>query len=176
MDQKVKTYKQAWKRRIKRLYDRKAKQRHFAVNDIVYLFNPAMKVGLTKKFRQVWSGPYRITRRISEWNYEIMSQDGRKWVVHVNRIKIHFTKTSEGKTQSRAPRTSPEKGNEAPSCWWTRREWDKVLSVRAGVLKGCASAHQCAAKFLNCAARKGIGKVRIHKKVLCITYLSSVTY
>jgi hypothetical protein len=31
-------------------YDRKAKQRKFEVNDFVYLYNPAMKPGLSRKF------------------------------------------------------------------------------------------------------------------------------
>ena len=33
----------------KRFYDRKAKARHFDVNDLVYLYTTAMKAGLTKK-------------------------------------------------------------------------------------------------------------------------------
>ena len=32
----------------KRLYDRKAKSRGFAVQDLVYLYNPALKPGLTR--------------------------------------------------------------------------------------------------------------------------------
>ena len=32
-------------------YDRKAKQRKFEVNDLVYLYNPAMKPGLSRKFQ-----------------------------------------------------------------------------------------------------------------------------
>jgi hypothetical protein len=53
---------------------------------------------------------------------------------------------------------------------------DVRIVSNPGVLKGCASAHKCVAKFLDCAAKKGIGKVRTHKKGLCIKYLSSVTY
>jgi hypothetical protein len=34
----------------KRLYDRKAKTRKFEVQDLVYLYNPALKPGLSKKF------------------------------------------------------------------------------------------------------------------------------
>jgi hypothetical protein len=33
----------------KRLYDRKAKVRHFKLNDLVYLYNPSATPGLTKK-------------------------------------------------------------------------------------------------------------------------------
>jgi transposase InsO family protein len=55
----------------KRLYDRKAKVQHFKVGDLVYLYNPSVKLGLTKKFSRAWTGPYRITKRLSELNCEI---------------------------------------------------------------------------------------------------------
>jgi hypothetical protein len=59
----------------KRVYDRKAEKRHFALYNMVVLFNPAMKAGLTKNFCRVWTGPYKITRKVSELKYEIMSRD-----------------------------------------------------------------------------------------------------
>jgi len=60
---------------------------HFEVNDLVYLYTPAMKAGQTKKFQKFWSGPYKITRKILELNYEIVGQDDKKSIVHVNRLK-----------------------------------------------------------------------------------------
>jgi hypothetical protein len=69
-------------------YDRKAKQRKFVVNGFVYLYNPAMKPGLSRKFRKPWTGLYKITRKISDVNYEIMDQKNKSQVVHVNRLKI----------------------------------------------------------------------------------------
>jgi len=53
-------------------YDRKAMQRKFEVNDFVYLYNPAMKPGPSWKFRKPWTGLYKITKNISDVNYEIM--------------------------------------------------------------------------------------------------------
>jgi len=73
--------------RNKRFYDHKAKMRHFEVNDLVYLYTPAMKAGQTKKFQKFWSWPYKITRKISELNYEIVGQDDKKIIVHVDRLK-----------------------------------------------------------------------------------------
>jgi len=73
--------------RNKRFYDRKAKARHFEGNDLVYLYTPAMKAGLTRKFKKFWSGPYKVIRKISELNYETVSQDNRKQIVHINRLK-----------------------------------------------------------------------------------------
>jgi len=54
--------------RNKKLYDRKAKAHSFEVNDLVYLFTPASKPGLTRKFRKPWKGPYQITKKILDLN------------------------------------------------------------------------------------------------------------
>jgi hypothetical protein len=71
----------------KKLYDRKSKLREFTVGDLVYLYNPAVKIGQTKKFSKPWTGPHKIAKRISQLNYEIVDQSGRKQIVHVNRLK-----------------------------------------------------------------------------------------
>jgi hypothetical protein len=51
------------------------------------LYNPAMKVGQYRKFRKVWTGPFQITSKISDLNYEIVSQNSKKQIVRVNRLK-----------------------------------------------------------------------------------------
>jgi len=79
----------------KRFYDRKAKARHFEVNDLMYLYTPAMKAGLTKKFKKFWSGPYKIIRKISELKFEIVSQDNQMQIVHVNRLKRCYNQSLE---------------------------------------------------------------------------------
>ena len=49
----------------KRSYDCKAKARQFEENDLVYLYTPVIKAGLTRKFKKFWSGPYKVIRKIS---------------------------------------------------------------------------------------------------------------
>jgi hypothetical protein len=71
----------------KQLYDRKAKIRSFEVNDLVYLYTPVTKPGLSRKFKKTWSGPLKVTKKISELNYELEDQRNRKRVVHINRMK-----------------------------------------------------------------------------------------
>jgi hypothetical protein len=93
----------------KRLYDREAKERHFNISDMVYLYRPAIKPGLTRKFHRPWAGPYQITRKTSELNYEILGQDGRTQVVHVNRLKKaygtnHWKPKSGQRTVKKTPR------------------------------------------------------------------------
>jgi hypothetical protein len=56
---------------------------------LVYLYNPALKPGLSRKFANPWSGPWQITKKISDLNCEIMDQKGKQ-VVHVNRLKKSF--------------------------------------------------------------------------------------
>jgi hypothetical protein len=73
--------------RNKKLYDRKATQRRFETEDLVYLYNPAIKPGLSREFSKPWTGPYKVRVKISDLNYEIIDQKGRKQVVHINRQK-----------------------------------------------------------------------------------------
>ena len=51
------------------------------------MYNPAIKVGLSSKFRQPWSGPWVITARKSRLNYALRNQSGKEVIVHVNRMK-----------------------------------------------------------------------------------------
>jgi len=73
----------------KKPYDRRAKHRSFKVGSYIYLFNPARKLGLSKKFYPSWTGPYRVTAKLPDLNYEILGQNGRKLVVHLNRLKAY---------------------------------------------------------------------------------------
>jgi len=72
----------------KRYYDRRAKRREFKTGDWVYLYNPAIKPVLSRKFFKPWSGPFQITAKLSELNYEIRRENDRKSVVRINRLKL----------------------------------------------------------------------------------------
>jgi hypothetical protein len=71
----------------KQYYDRKAKEREFEADDIVYLFNPATKPGRCAKFRKYWHGPFKILQKVSKLDYRVISMQGRESVIHQNRIK-----------------------------------------------------------------------------------------
>ncbi|KDR11716.1 hypothetical protein L798_14477, partial [Zootermopsis nevadensis] len=66
--------------------DKKAKERHFQIGDVVYLFCPAKKPGKCQKFKRVWQGPYKIIAKLSSLNYRIIDKKGKESVVHVNRL------------------------------------------------------------------------------------------
>jgi hypothetical protein len=74
----------------KRYYDQTAKERQFRPGEIVYLFNPARKPGQSFKFFFAWQGPYKVTARLSKLNYRVVNQQGKEFVVHLNRMKRAF--------------------------------------------------------------------------------------
>jgi len=47
-----------------------------------------MRPGLSRKLRKAWSGPFKITTKISDLNYEIVEENGKKQIVHINRLKL----------------------------------------------------------------------------------------
>jgi hypothetical protein len=91
----------------KQYYERKAKQRDFEVNDLVYLYSPTKKSGLTNKFFKPWHGPYLITKKLPALNYEITDQNGKMQVVHVKRLKRAYNSESWTPSQKRQPERKP---------------------------------------------------------------------
>ena len=52
-------------------YDKKSTSNHYSVGDIVWLYNPAVKTGQTKKLASLWRGPYTVVDRTNSVNYRI---------------------------------------------------------------------------------------------------------
>lgn len=69
-------------------YDKRAKEGRYEIGDQVYLHNPAIKTGLTRKFTKQWIGPFRITDQLSNELYEIKNQlEKESRIIHFNRLK-----------------------------------------------------------------------------------------
>ncbi|UYV82112.1 K02A2.6-like [Cordylochernes scorpioides] len=74
-------------------YDARHRPVHYNVGDLVWIFTPVRKVGLSEKLLKKYFGPYKITKKISDINYEVMTVDesrrrkSSKDVVHVLRMK-----------------------------------------------------------------------------------------
>jgi len=68
----------------KRNYEKHTKNRKFEAGDT---YKPAVKKGVSAKFRQPWVGPWRVTEKKSRLNYAIVDRRGKRLVVHVNRLK-----------------------------------------------------------------------------------------
>ena len=87
----------------KRYYDKHAKHREFEVGDTVYLYNPAVKKGVSTKFRSPWQGPWRVTEKKSRLNYAIVDRRGKRLVVHVNRLKKAYGSVDWKRADQRQP-------------------------------------------------------------------------
>ena len=70
---------------------------------MVYLYNPAKKPGLTRKFHRLCTGPFKVIKNISDLNYKIVDQNNKHQVVHVNRMKRTYN--SEAWKPKFEPRT-----------------------------------------------------------------------
>ncbi|GBL61171.1 Transposon Ty3-I Gag-Pol polyprotein, partial [Araneus ventricosus] len=77
----------------KRRYDERHRPVNYNVGDLVWVFTPVRKVGLSEKLLRRYFGPYRITRRLSDVTYEVQSievtsrRQSKKDIVHVLRLK-----------------------------------------------------------------------------------------
>ena len=76
------------KDRKKTYYDRSTFGPQFEVGDIVTVFNPTMKTGLTEKFKSFYSGPQVIREIINDLNFVIEDVKTKKQQkVHYDRLK-----------------------------------------------------------------------------------------
>ncbi|GBN78221.1 hypothetical protein AVEN_63595-1 [Araneus ventricosus] len=77
----------------KRRYDERHRPVNYNVGDLVWVFTPVRKVGLSERLLRRYFGPYRITRRLSDVTYEVQSievtsrRQSKKDIVHVLRLK-----------------------------------------------------------------------------------------
>jgi transposase InsO family protein len=80
----------------KRRYDERHRPVSYKSGELVWVFTPVRKVGLSEKLLRRYFGPYRITRRLSDVTYEVesMEESSRrrrsKDVVHVLRLKPYL--------------------------------------------------------------------------------------
>ena len=72
------------------LYNRKVHGKPYATGDLVWLHNPAIHPGESRKLYHPWTGPFRVQEKISEVDYRIKEVYGKKpaQVVHFNRLKL----------------------------------------------------------------------------------------
>ena len=68
-------------------YDKNTKLVMFSEGDYIYLKEMTVGVRKSKKFHNKWRGPYLITRRFSDLNYQIQLKPGKFTTVNVNRMK-----------------------------------------------------------------------------------------
>ncbi|UYV72119.1 hypothetical protein LAZ67_9001873 [Cordylochernes scorpioides] len=80
----------------RRLYDQKYTPVYYQKDDLVWVFTPIRKVGLSEKLLKRYFGPYRVTKKLSEVTYEVEPVDPSprsrkaKDIVHVIRMKPYL--------------------------------------------------------------------------------------
>ncbi|KAJ8911018.1 hypothetical protein NQ315_003580 [Exocentrus adspersus] len=73
--------------RMKEAYDMRAEGGGYQAGDVVWLYNPQRRRGLSPKLQNSWEDPYEILARISDVIYRIKkSSGGKPRVVHFNRL------------------------------------------------------------------------------------------
>ena len=70
-------------------YDTRTHGHPFKVGDTVWLHNPAVPRGRSKKLHRPWGGPYRVVARVSETVYRLqhLQRPRCKPIVHFDRLK-----------------------------------------------------------------------------------------
>ena len=74
-------------------YDKNSREINYNIGDRVWLYNPKVKVGETKKLSSLWHGPFRIIEKIGPVNYRLSNENKKiPNLVHANRLKPFFEK------------------------------------------------------------------------------------
>ena len=74
----------------KNYYDRSHKTKIFRNDQLVMIYSPKTKIGLSTKLLPRWDGPYKIINCISLVNYRVESLDKkRSFVVHLQRMRLY---------------------------------------------------------------------------------------
>ncbi|GFU28203.1 retrovirus-related Pol polyprotein from transposon 412 [Trichonephila clavipes] len=105
----------------RRRYDSKHQMVYHAPGDLVWVYTPVRKVGLSEKLLRMYFGPYQVLRRLSAVTYEVQDFDpaSRKRklreVVHVLRMKPYHDpaeqiETEDKEIQDIIPPKEPYKG------------------------------------------------------------------
>ena len=85
----IKSHMQGAHKRQKLNYDKQATNGSYRVHDQVWLHNPVVPRGASRKLHCPWQGPFRIVQRIGNVLYKIQDEKKLKKcrVVHFNRLK-----------------------------------------------------------------------------------------
>ncbi|CAC5388204.1 unnamed protein product [Mytilus coruscus] len=88
----VRGHMRTQQKRQKVNYDMKQSGKPYKENDLVWLFTPHKRKGLSPKLQKFWVGPYRIVKKLSDANYLIQLEGSlAKRIVHFNRLKVYVT-------------------------------------------------------------------------------------
>ncbi|UYV60360.1 K02A2.6-like [Cordylochernes scorpioides] len=122
----------------RRLYDQKHTPVYYQKDDLVWVFTPIRKVGLSEKLLKRYFGPYKVTKKLSEVTYEVEPVDPSprsrkaKDIVHETEMSVKSEMEGSQSTrtsftclqQPRNPSAFGGKDSECPYQWL--RDYDRV--------------------------------------------------
>ena len=74
--------------KYKQYYDKNQKDIQFKIGDLVMVYWPAAKTGLSKKLLPSWRGPYKVTSQVTPVTYRV--ERGSKILpIHVQRLRLY---------------------------------------------------------------------------------------
>ena len=87
---RVREHLSAGHQRQKDIYDKRVHGKPYQEGDAVWLLDPVVAEGQSKKFHHSWKGPFRVLKRISDCDYLVESSAGKctQTIVHFNRLKL----------------------------------------------------------------------------------------
>ena len=72
---------------MKKTYDKNVTKHNFQVGDMVMIWDPPSKKGLSRAFQAKWNGPWKITRFIGSTNCRLENDRGKDKYTHLNLLK-----------------------------------------------------------------------------------------
>ncbi|GBO23810.1 hypothetical protein AVEN_67342-1 [Araneus ventricosus] len=73
--------------RMKTRYDSGATHHHYKEGDLVWMYNPKRRRGLSPKLQQNWERPYTVVKKLNDVVYRVQrSTNAKPKVIHINRL------------------------------------------------------------------------------------------
>jgi Tfp pilus assembly protein FimT len=77
--------KQSWQ------YNKSHKHVKFPIGSLVWMYNPHVKKGKSRKLSHLWNGPFVITEKLSDVTYRLKLPNSRQHdIVHVNCLRPYI--------------------------------------------------------------------------------------
>ncbi|XP_015164051.1 uncharacterized protein [Solanum tuberosum] len=85
-----------YKEKMKKYHDQKIKKRESAPDDLVFLFNSRLRL-FPSKLKSKWIGLFRVVQVFSHGVVELENEEGKRFKVNGQRIKIYLGQPEEVK-------------------------------------------------------------------------------
>ena len=114
------------------IYNKKVHGKPHKVGALVWLLNPHVARGKSKKLHRSWTGPYKVVKQLSQSTYRVQQVNNRskRLVVHFDRLKQCHPNTRFSDENTKAEGTRPpEKPQEAVHDEPVRHEFGRQLEI-----------------------------------------------